>query len=272
MHPTGPDEVSSRDSETPRRVARIPEDVYAVATSLQHLVGAAYFGSRERYEDVSRRLIARLPEPPIVLESMWLHEKLINANARAARAFHRAQGCDGVRCGMPPADYWDSIAATLRRAPRRALARSLAAFLQSFDRHHSRIGVPVRAAKLLRRSWYVHRRMDQVAARLGTSRSTMERLFVERYGLTPRAYHTRVRIRAAVMRLHDSQDKVEYIARCTGYAGLGNFYRTFEACTAVSPSAVRDASPTALARLLRECCEIDTARLYERRNERAGAA
>jgi transcriptional regulator GlxA family with amidase domain len=91
----------------------------------------------------------------------------------------------------------------------------------------------------------------------------MERVFVERYGLTPHAYHTRVRIRAAVLLLHGSSEKVEYVARRTGYAGVGNFYTALETCTTMSPGMIRKLDERALGALLRHSLEIDIARLRE---------
>jgi AraC-like DNA-binding protein len=94
--------------------------------------------------------------------------------------------------------------------------------------------------------------------------------------LTPHHYHTRVRIRAAVILLHNSSNKVEYIARRTGYAGVGHFYRTFEACTTMPPRTVRELDASALEKLLRDCFEIDPWRLHEQqlkqRPGRQGAA
>jgi AraC-like DNA-binding protein len=228
-------------SSRPADLAWIPEwtdppfidfrkDAYRVAVALQWLVAVALFGSRESLEQEIIEFASEVPTPAGTLESLWLREKLRNECNRVAFTFHRRQDCAGA-CEMPPVEQYGLLWNSLRISPRIALLRWLATFLLLFDRHHRRIGLPARTARLLRHSWRDHRAMTDVSKRLAVERSVMERGFLDRYGLTPKAYHTRVRVRTAVMALHGSTEKVEYVAHRVGYAAATNFYAALERTT-----------------------------------------
>jgi transcriptional regulator GlxA family with amidase domain len=107
--------------------------------------------------------------------------------------------------------------------------------------------------------------MDTLAHRMGANGRVLERRFETRYGLTPKAFHTRVRVRAAVLELHGSDVKVEYVAKHFGYTGLANFYAVFERHTELTPSQVRGLEAAALEALLETRLQIGVVKLFERR-------
>ncbi|MFV3129665.1 AraC family transcriptional regulator [Niveispirillum sp. KHB5.9] len=77
-------------------------------------------------------------------------------------------------------------------------------------------------------------RVEEVAEAAGLSPSYLIRAFKARYGLTPHAYQTNLRIRAGQEGLRKGQPIVE-VALDAGFADQAHFQRVFKAHTAATP-------------------------------------
>lgn len=89
------------------------------------------------------------------------------------------------------------------------------------------------------------RRVDEVAARLGLSVRTVQRLSLAHTGLTPAALLRRRRLQDAADRLRrDPGLDLARLAQETGYADHAHLTRDFRAVLGVTPSDVRAGVPT----------------------------
>jgi AraC-like DNA-binding protein len=254
-----------REATDCRCLFQFGEWAFDVASQLQRFINVLQLESRERVEGALLELSAALPSPPDRVSQVWLGEKLAHTFDRAAGVFHSREGCR-PGCGMPamPLLRFDQ---RLDRVGHPLIVLQWAArFLSSFDTHHRRIGVPVRAARLLRRPCAVKRTKDLgwLADHLDVSPATLERWFVDRYGLTPKSFHTRVRIRRAALLLRGSSDKVQYIGGLVGYRSATNFYAALEGCTGLTPSEMRGLPESEFLQLLDTVLQTDPAILHSR--------
>jgi AraC-like DNA-binding protein len=231
--------------------------------SISGLAVALREAEREVFEEALMQFAARLACPIGAAAERWLRERLRTVCDRASVALHGNQHKSARRsCEFPPPYLFHAAWDRTRVPAPTQLRRWLAAFLRVFDTRHD-VGAPVRTAKLLRRAARTALTMEDVAHRMGMSSAVLERRFEARYGLTPKAFHTRVRVRAAVLELHGSDVKVEYVARRVGYAGVANFYTALGRCTGLTPSEVRELERDALKAILDDQLEIRAARLFE---------
>ncbi|WBU60590.1 helix-turn-helix transcriptional regulator [Paracoccus albus] len=82
--------------------------------------------------------------------------------------------------------------------------------------------------------------LNQLARRLGTSYSTLRRLFREHAGMSLKQYQTEVRIRRACELLRSSDQSVKEIAGHLGYSSAFHFSAQFRKSTGLPPSLWRD--------------------------------
>lgn len=80
---------------------------------------------------------------------------------------------------------------------------------------------------------------DLLATELATSRSTLTRRFRESTGRTPGDYLTRWRMDLAAIRLRDTNDTVDTIARSVGYTSVFAFSRAFRRVRGEAPGQYR---------------------------------
>lgn len=85
------------------------------------------------------------------------------------------------------------------------------------------------------KSWTI----QQMAARIGTSRSTLAERFHRMVGLPPMQYLTRWRIQLAACRLQETTDKILAIADGVGYRSEEALIRAFKRITGTTPAAWR---------------------------------
>lgn len=78
-----------------------------------------------------------------------------------------------------------------------------------------------------------------LAAEAGLSPSHFRSLFCRHFGMPPRAYLRRARVRRAKQLLVGSSLRVEEVARRVGFANVHSFSRAFSAVEGMSPSAWR---------------------------------
>ncbi|MGW6741599.1 AraC family transcriptional regulator [Streptomyces sp. NPDC055025] len=88
------------------------------------------------------------------------------------------------------------------------------------------------------RAWTV----DSLAAELAVSRTTLSRRFLSVAGETPGGYLTRWRMDLAAVRLRDSDEPLEAIARSVGYTSVYAFSRAFRRARSQAPGQYRIAS------------------------------
>lgn len=234
-----------------------------IGARLQRLVGALLGAEREEFEEAFRAFARLLPEPIAIVEALWLRDKLSGFCSRAAADFHIGQHeyVSLLRCGFTPlagsASRWSGAPKSARFLVRLWVAR----YLTAFDGSHPVQSLPARAARLLRRSTGQMIQIDQLARKLGTSRPVLVRVFERRFGLTPKAYETRVRMRSIVVALRASDVKVECAALCAGYRGQGSFYKAFGRATGLTPLQIRAISHVDARVLLAGALEINPAAL-----------
>ncbi|WP_181770524.1 AraC family transcriptional regulator [Amycolatopsis pittospori] len=88
---------------------------------------------------------------------------------------------------------------------------------------------------------------DLLAAESATSRSTLTRRFRETTGRTPGDYLTRWRMDLAAVRLRDTDDTVDTIARSVGYTSVYAFSRAFRRARRQAPGQYRGSARSAPA-------------------------
>jgi AraC-like DNA-binding protein len=81
-----------------------------------------------------------------------------------------------------------------------------------------------------------------LAAELAVSRSTLSRRFVDVVGQAPTAYLTRWRMDLAALRLRDTDDPLEVVARAVGYRSVYAFSRAFSRARAEPPGRYRQSA------------------------------
>lgn len=79
----------------------------------------------------------------------------------------------------------------------------------------------------------------ELAAETGLSRSQFDRQFQRLFGMSPREYLLRVRVRAACRMLIQTEDQVTQIALQTGFYDHSHFSRTFRRIMGTSPLVFR---------------------------------
>ncbi len=87
---------------------------------------------------------------------------------------------------------------------------------------------------------------DLLAAELATSRSTLTRRFRETTGRTPGDYLTQWRMDLAAVRLRDTDDTVDTIARSVGYTSVYAFSRAFRRARSQAPGQYRTSTRESL--------------------------
>lgn len=83
---------------------------------------------------------------------------------------------------------------------------------------------------------------ERLAAEISVSRATLARRFPAVVGQTPGAYLTRLRMDLAAVRLRDTDDDVETIARSVGYRSVYAFSRAFSRARSQPPGRYRTAA------------------------------
>ena len=81
--------------------------------------------------------------------------------------------------------------------------------------------------------------VDELASKIGLSRSALAERFVELIGQPPMQYLTQWRMQVASRLLRDSQSPVASIALDVGYDSEAAFSRAFKRLTGVPPAAWR---------------------------------
>lgn len=108
-----------------------------------------------------------------------------------------------------------------------------------------------RALALLRGRPTKELNMEEVAARIGLSRSRFYDLFHLSTGLSPRAYLDKLCIEAAIARLASERARIADVSAQLGFSAQSNFTRFFQHQVGIAPSqyraALRRARPSGLA-------------------------
>ena len=261
------DEVSAAPSTAPfdssghQRGIRVQWH-FDVITAMQRLANDLFGAPRECVEDAFIRFLEVVPRPDGEGESVALRKELVPFCSRAGHQIHRDQHHGPLKpsCGMRAVTDFESLWTTGDKAPLFLLRLWLSRFLKALDVNHES-GLPVREARVLRRTPNRCTSEDELARKLGCSRSVLLRRFYSRYGLTPKAYHSRVRIRAGVRALRVNSTKVDSVAFRLGYHGTANFYSALDRFTGLTPSAIRCLQESEVEVLFSTVLEINPARL-----------
>lgn len=107
------------------------------------------------------------------------------------------------------------------------------------------------AARYLQRHFSERIRVNELASRIGISRSYLVRLFREHYGISPQEYLIRIRMVHASECLLLSGDPIGNIALESGYPDPLAFSRIFKQRFGVSPSVYREQNKQTADRILK---------------------
>jgi AraC-like DNA-binding protein len=140
---------------------------------------------------------------------------------------------------------WNDVHVTAEQL----LLNWVTAYLASFERSHE-WPAPVRAARLIRSTFRSAWDIEQLARRVGCSRTHLIRSFKEAYGMSLGAYHTRCRTRSAVAMLRRPGSNVGAVGFEVGYHSAKNFYRARRGLTGLTPSEIRHLSGSEAAAML----------------------
>lgn len=110
---------------------------------------------------------------------------------------------------------------------------------QSFyrvDRNPKPLPLAFRAKRLISATFAEPATMAEIARKLRTSNSVIDRAFKKSYGLTPVAYRSSLRVNESHMSLLLSGATVNAVARRVGFNDFSRYYRNFKSEKKVTPS------------------------------------
>jgi AraC-like DNA-binding protein len=107
----------------------------------------------------------------------------------------------------------------------------------------NRVSTAVRDAVAYLHRHYRHQiTRRQVANAVGMSEDYLSRMFHREFGLPPWTYLTRLRIQQAKIRLRETEDTIQAVARGVGIPDRAYFSRIFRKITGMSPRAYRESA------------------------------
>ncbi len=148
----------------------------------------------------------------------------------------------------------------MTRTPKFLVLLWLARILRSFDCRHP-CAIPARAAAILKRPRPNAEGLTGIARALGTSPQVLLRQFERRYGLSPAAFHRRVRTRAGITALCEGM-KVEAAAWRAGFDSTASLYRALDTLVGLTPTDVRHIDIDEMERLWHGPLETEPAKLF----------
>lgn len=93
--------------------------------------------------------------------------------------------------------------------------------------------------------------LDDLAERLEISKAHLSRSFVQKTGITPGKYITRVKLEHAKLLLQDEAASISYVAEASGFANANYFAKVFRRETGMSPSEYLESAPRQKSATLR---------------------
>ncbi len=96
-----------------------------------------------------------------------------------------------------------------------------------------------KALELIHSNIAVKWTIDDLAIKLGVSRTKFAVLFKNKLGETPMAYLTKIRLERAIYMLSTTEHKIEQIAISVGYGDAYSFSKAFKRYVGINPSALR---------------------------------
>lgn len=102
----------------------------------------------------------------------------------------------------------------------------------------------VNAARLIRNQARASASVEQICEQIGTSRSTLDRLFRDHLGRSVAGERTRLRLQRSQNLLLNSERSLAEIARECGFSSATYFCRFFKRLTGITPNAFRESTNT----------------------------
>lgn len=82
-------------------------------------------------------------------------------------------------------------------------------------------------------------KMKELAAKFGLTPNTMNRLFFDKYGISPSRYHMQCKLASAVYFLESTDLSIDMISETTGFCDRSHFGKAFTSRYGISPSRYR---------------------------------
>ncbi len=223
---------------------------HALAEACQRFVGSLLVLEPDAFVNGVTRLTAGSPRPGNRAEAVLAWTSLRDVVTRGANQHHAwfHTRLQNTPCGFCVAPLRASDSFEADRAC--SIVRDWATqFVWAFDTQHQWPWA-IRAAFAMRsdplRTWYV----DELSDAIGTSRATLERSFNRIYRTTVQRYRFRLRIRAVVEHVRDSDECIEATIREAGFRSLKDAYGPFRRLTGLTFADLRRLADTEFAALM----------------------
>ncbi len=239
-----------------------------MASALQPVVGEILDVDGARFAEPFKRLARRVPSPANVAERRELKARLAEFTQRMGMDFHAwFHRGEPLSCDFHPVERTAAIWFDADADPRRLLTIWASTYADAFARHHPVPPVWEGFARLLRETCAQPADIQGIARAIGASRKELDDSFWRTFGLTPSAYHRRVRLVHGLSQVRHRGTKVETAAGMAGFASVKNFNRAVRRHTAMTPPQIRHLSRAAFEELdrtrpLRFGCSSSSAGIF----------
>lgn len=190
---------------------------------------------------------AAIPAPDSPTERVVLRGFCVEFGCRVGLSFHgRFHHEPSMSCRWDTERYVMDATEIRIADPLNGLRAWTVRFFEEFERAHPSSSADQIAEMMLAhhdRPWT----LVTLAAAADVDPQSMARDFRDHYGISPRAFLETVRLVRSLQMLGDQ--KIEVVARATGYRSPKSFYQTFRRITGSTPAAIRSLSSSQIADL-----------------------
>jgi AraC-like DNA-binding protein len=196
-----------------------------------------------------REFVQRLPHPRAPFEHLLFKAILCDLALRWCDQLHRqyesSHGCRSRLSSTHLIEYWQRFPTS----PVVAFDKWSATLIETFERTH--VSAAVRAKRLVDEATVQRFSTPSLARAVGCHPSRLRSSFKLSFGISIREYQTRRQVLQAARLLMSSTEKVDAVARATGFKSRKNFYAAFRRLAGTTPTAIRHWSHSDLESLER---------------------